>query len=131
MTVLLEKVFEALQHSWRADTAYDASGWSEGNPARGQCVVSSLVINDYFKGDFQKYKVHGAVEETHYCNILPDGAYIDSTGKQYDGLIVSLHPIKYNLASFSTCREKLLSDIATNERYEILKSRVSDYLNKS
>lgn len=130
MTISIEKVATALRHSWRDDTCYDASEWTPDNPARGQCVVSSLVINDYFQGDFQKYKVHGDVEETHYCNVLWGGVRVDSTGAQYDGLAVELRPVENNLKNYPTCRAKLLSDEATKARYDLLKSRVSDFLSK-
>ena len=130
MSVSLKNVIDALHLSWREDTCFDASEWSPDNPARGQCVVSSLVINDYFKGDFQKYKVHGAVEETHYCNVLWDGVRVDVTGGQYSGLAVQLYPVENDLKGFTSCREKLLSNGTTNARYEILKSRVGDYLNQ-
>jgi hypothetical protein len=129
MTVLIEEVIEALRSSWSADTSYDAAEWTSDNPARGHCIVSSLILNDYFGGEFQKYKVHGDVTETHYANILWHGVCIDSTASQYDGLSVELRPVDVNLKGHSTCREKLLSDDATRMRYETLKARVSARLN--
>lgn len=129
MQITLEKVIEAPHNSWAADTAY-ADDWGKDNPARNQCVVSSLVINDYFNGDFQKYKVYGEIEETHYCNKLWGKALVDTTAQQYNGWRVQLNPVEMNLEGYKNCREKLLSNTDTHRKYLLLKSRVEEYLQK-
>ena len=124
----LNDVIKALEESWCADTAFNKNDWSPENSARGQCVVSSLVIQDYFGGDLLKYSVAGeGLSETHYFNRLSDGRLIDTTEKQYTSP-VSLTPAPVSFDGFSSIREKRLSDDDTRLRYELLKARVSNYL---
>lgn len=76
--LLFSNFIEALQESWSATTSYEADeNWNPENPARGQCVVSSLVVQDYFGGDIVRYAVIGeGIDETHYFNILDNGTLI-------------------------------------------------------
>ena len=124
----VERLIQAFRRSWQADTAFDASDWSEENPARGQCVVTALVVQDYLSGDLQRYDVSGDVTETHYANLLPGGAIFDATASQYDGRQVILTPTPTNLKGFSSVRDKRLADPSTRERYERLKQRVAKEL---
>ena len=74
MLVTIESLIQALQGSWSAKTCFEASEWSLDNPARGQCVASSLVIQEFLGGGLMRYRVTGRdFKETHYCNVLPDG----------------------------------------------------------
>lgn len=74
------QLLNALRASWSADTAFDAGEWSPGNPARGQCLVLSLVVQDYLGGELMSYSVVGdGVDETHHCNVLPGGVLFDAT----------------------------------------------------
>lgn len=121
-------IVKALEASWEADTAYDAGEWATSNPARGQCVVSSLVVQDYLGGELLRYAVEGNdIRETHYFNQLKDGTIIDTTGKQYRSPVnLRLKPIAFD--GFSSIREKRLSDDSTRIRYNLLKDRVDSYL---
>lgn len=130
MNLTPKQLAKALRQSWAADTAFDASDWSEANPARGQCVVSALVVQDYFGGDLQRYKVQGDVEETHYVNLLFEGVIFDTTASQYDGKNVQLTPVPVNLKGFASAREKCLAGGDTRERYERLRRRVETLLEK-
>lgn len=123
----LDELIVALRQSWQPDTAFDVSDWSKENPARGQCVVSALVVQDYLGGDLQRYEVSGAYDETHYVNKI-NGVIIDTTASQYDGLWVTLEPAEANLKGFSSLREKRLADKSTRARYERLKCRVQAIL---
>jgi len=125
--VTLQELTAALRDSWSAETAYDSSDWSQGNPARGQCVVSTLIVQDYLGGELQKYKVSGEVTETHYANRI-DGLLVDVSFSQYDSYQVTLTPVEGNLRGFKTLRDKLLSDESTKRRYELLKERVKERL---
>lgn len=124
----LKTITEALESSWGADTAYDRNEWSLDNKARGQCVVSSLVVQDYLGGELVKCSVKGeSISETHYFNKLADGAIIDTTKGQYtDSVVMKPQPVSYD--GFTSIRQKRLSDDDTRERYELLKSRVDAYL---
>lgn len=131
MELTLEKLAAVLRKSWAADTAFDADDWSKANPARGQCVVSSLVVQDYFGGDLQRYEVRDeGINETHYANLLDGGVVFDTTASQYGGLAVRLTPTPVKLEGFASAREKCLGGGDTRERYGRLKRRVEGLLEK-
>lgn len=123
-----EQVIAGLRRSWQADTAFDANDWSEKNPARGQCVVTALVVQDYLGGDLQRYEVNGDFTETHYANVLPGGVILDVTASQYEGCNLQLMPTMTKLKGFASIREKRLDDASTERRYSILKARVDALL---
>lgn len=127
----IDDITEALEASWGSDTAFDPEDWSADNPARGQCVISSLVIQDYLGGDLARYSVEGNdIQETHYINRLSNGTKIDATAKQYkEPVTMTLKPIPDN--DQIAIRKKRLSDLSTARRYEILRNRVSSYLNST
>ncbi|RYF28727.1 MAG: hypothetical protein EOO17_04295 [Chloroflexi bacterium] len=124
----LQNITRALQKSWNADTAYNPGDWSIENKARGQCVVSSLIVQDYLGGDLIRYEIsEQSVHETHYVNKLDDGTIIDTTNSQYITPVnMRLKPIE--LDRFNSIREKRLSDDSTAQRYLLLKQRVVEYL---
>jgi hypothetical protein len=125
----LQQLTNALHQAWDAHTGYAGVGkWSPTNPARGQCVTSSLVVQDYFGGDIVRYEVKGdGIDETHYFNILGDGTIIDTTGSQYTTLVtMKLKPV--DLGSYATLRDKRLDDEETRACYFLLKSKVEDLL---
>lgn len=126
----LEDIVRALEASWGRDTAFDKNDWSLGNPARGQCVVSSLVVQDYLGGELMRCAVDSeTLHETHYFNQLSDGTIVDTTEKQYtEPVSMEIKPVSYE--GYVSIREKRLSDDDTRRRYELLKSRVSSYLAK-
>lgn len=126
----LNDLIKALEASWGPDTAYDKNDWSTENPARGQCVVSSLLVQDHLGGELLKCSVKGDnLSETHYFNQLPDGSTLDTTASQYT-TSVSFTPDAISFDGFSSIREKRLSDDDTHRRYELLKGRVDSYLTK-
>lgn len=128
MNPTLQELSEALQASWHADTAYDFKEWNPENKARGQCVVSSLVVQDYFGGELVGYEItEGQFHETHYVNQLPDGTIIDTTASQYTSP-VSMRRKPVNVGEFTSVREKRLADTPTAARYGILKHRVAQHL---
>lgn len=113
---------------WRADTAFDSNTWSDRNPARGQCVVTALVAQEYLGGDLQRYEVTGDVEETHYANKLDSGTIVDFTASQYEGFEVHSTPTETDLRGFASIRDKRLADRDTRERYNVLRERVDRIL---
>ena len=123
-----EALLNALAASWDQETSYCPAEWSTENPARGQCVVSSLLIQHLLGGELTRVKTqyHGQ-PETHYFNVLPSGAVLDSTRSQYPAdAVLTPHPV--DLKAFDSVREKLLSDPDTKNRYELLKERVTEIL---
>lgn len=123
----LDELLTTLHAAWGPDTCFMKSEWNAQNPARGQCVVSSLVVQDYLGGELMRYKVRGdGIEEMHYCNVLDGGAILDTTGQQYnDTVTMQMSPV--SLDGFASIRAKRLADAETKTRYELLKSRVVLY----
>ena len=126
----LQQLTAALHKAWDEKTGYCEAGvWSADNPARGQCVTSSLVVQDYFGGEIVRYEVHGKdIDETHYFNILEDGTILDTTGQQYT-VPVTMRPKPVEFQGYLTLREKRLADNETSDRYYLLKARVESLLN--
>ncbi|CAN5396864.1 hypothetical protein BH09PAT4_BH09PAT4_00220 [soil metagenome] len=128
MNPLIENVIQALQRSWQRDTSYSPVEWSQENSARGQCTVSALVVQHYLGGDLRRYRVTGPnIDETHYCNLLPDGTLLDTTASQYR-VPVTLTVKPFALIGYSSAREKRLADDDTRRRYEKLLERVAKYI---
>ena len=123
----IEQLTGALHQAWGPDTCFDAAEWNPGNPARGQCVASSLVVQEYLGGELLRYEVNlGTNKEMHYCNILPDGTLLDTTGTQYKEPI-TLTVLPVDLKGHASVRKKRLADPATRQRYERLGARVAAY----
>lgn len=124
----LKEIVKALEVSWARDTAFDNNDWSPENPARGHCVVSCLIVQDYFGGELLGYSVEGPdIRETHFVNQLEDGTVIDTTRSQYtDTVQMTLKSVR--LEGFESIREKRLGDDDTRRRYELLKGRVEAYV---
>lgn len=81
----VELLTAAVQASWTKATSADPSRWSEDNPSRGQCDVTSLVVVEYLGGDLQLAQVFldGEQVEYHYWNQLTDGDVLDLTREQF------------------------------------------------
>ena len=128
MKPTLQELSLALHASWDADTAYDSNDWSHENTARGQCVVSSLVVQDYLGGELIRFEINeDELHETHYMNQLPDGTVIDTTASQYTQP-VNMHLKPIDLGDFASIRAKRLADPSTARRYRVLKQRVERFL---
>lgn len=73
--------------AWGADTCYPDSReeWTPENPARDQCGMTALVVQDVLGGDLILAEVHvdGARVGYHYWNRLPDGSTADLTADQF------------------------------------------------
>jgi hypothetical protein len=78
----------AIRASWSAETCDpdDLDDWHSGNPSRGQCGVTALVLNDLLGGDLllAEVTIAGTRRGYHYWNILADGAEVDLTRAQFD-----------------------------------------------
>lgn len=85
MTTLTD-VERAVRESWGADTCdpADRDDWHPGNPARGQCGVTALVLHDLFGGELVLGEVRVAGERTgvHYWNRFA-GLEVDLTRGQF------------------------------------------------
>lgn len=123
-------ITEALRASWRPETSTLGDDLPADNPARGQCAVSSLVVQDFLGGDLFRVRVSGdGIDERHYYNVLDDSTVIDTTREQYQGKPVSLVPEPVDLeGKYASIREKSLDNEDTRRRYEVLRRLVGDIL---
>ena len=86
MSPMLER---ALRASWSAETCddVDVGHWRPDNPARGQCGVTALVVQDHLGGELLLAEVScadGSRQGVHYWNRLPSGEQVDLTRTQFD-----------------------------------------------
>jgi hypothetical protein len=127
--VELERIIKSC---WDAETTNDPLTWSPENPSAGQCVPTSLIINDYFGGKIEKVKTLMSNGKTgsHYFNLINKVIY-DLTRDQYP---LNTHFIACSLSNFpdeKSLRDYLLSSQDTKRRYELLKKRVEQKLAKN
>lgn len=130
----LEDLREVIEDAWEEDTSSTPNQWSSHNPARGQCVPTSLVVQDYLGGDIARVRVKGEgldLNETHYYNVLENDVPVDLTFSQYHVPVALTHEPKDLAAEgFMSMRDYLVSNANTNARYERLRSKVIDELAK-
>lgn len=104
----IEKINQALLRSWSFESS---SKWSYDNPAKGQCGVTALVVNDILGGEILKTKLP---EGWHYYNIIGGKRY-DFTASQFS------EQIEY--MDIPSDREEAYSD-SNDRQYNYLKQRV-------
>lgn len=122
------EIIAAVRASWDGATSYAGDQLPPENPARAQCVSSSLVIQDYLGGELVRYQVSGqGFDEHHYCNRLADGSERDPSRVQYpDGITMTEIPAE--TGAFPTLRARFLADEETRRMYETLRRRVEESL---
>ncbi|MGN5648617.1 YunG family protein [Bacillus sp. Brlt_9] len=110
-----KRIYEALMKSWSIETS---SKWTSENPAKGQCGVTALVVQEICGGKIKKTKVG---EEWHFYNCI-DGKRSDFTDTQFKG--------RLNYLDVKSNREEAFAD--TNEKqYSILKEKIMKELKLS
>lgn len=110
----LKQLEKALLNSYEKELCYEKvqENWTEKNKTLGMCAITSLVVNDYFKGDIAKIKVDGI---SHYFNIIDD-SIVDLTASQFN------KKIDYQDYKIINREDMLTED--TNNRYKKLKEKV-------
>ena len=104
-----KRIYEALIRSWSIETS---SKWTTENPAKGQCGVTALVVQDIYGGEIKKTKVR---EAWHFYNFI-DGQRFDFTEAQFNE--------KLNYMDIESNREEAFAD--TNEKqYCMLKQKIT------
>jgi hypothetical protein len=117
--LLLSDIEAAVRSSWDAETCTPdyRSRWSPENPARDQCGVTAMVLNDLLGGDLIRGEVHvdGVRVDYHWWNCLGQGVEIDLTREQFgpEEIVVGRTVID-RPPTFSRLRAE----------YELLRSRV-------
>jgi hypothetical protein len=102
-------VAAALQASWSLETS---GRWLASNPARGQCNVTALLVNELFGGEILKTPLP---EGDHFYNRI-DGQRVDLTDTQFDA------PIDY--LDIESDRTEALAGTSA-EKYAALKAAFS------
>ncbi|MFE1959947.1 hypothetical protein [Streptomyces sp. NPDC059479] len=121
--LLLTDIERALRDSWGADTCTPEfrPHWSPDNPARDQCGVTAMVLNDLLGGELIRGEVHveGVRVDYHWWNRLGMGVEIDLTREQFspeeivtEGIVIPRPPTFVRL----------------REEYELLRARVAEKL---
>ncbi len=95
---------KAITDSWCRETSDDPLRWSCANPARGQCLVTALIVQDFFGGDLLTCTINWV---QHFWNLLPNCRELDLTKSQFKEVFMSETPTKSTrqyILSFSTTR---------------------------
>lgn len=83
----LMDIERAIRSSWGADTCApeDIPDWHPGNSARGQCGVTTLVLNDLLGGDLVRGEVHRDERwvDFHWWNRFAENLEVDLTREQF------------------------------------------------
>jgi hypothetical protein len=87
-TWTLSEVEAAVRSSWGPDTVFapaDYMARGNGQPSRGQCGTTALVIQDLLGGDLMVADVEydGRIGGVHYWNVTPGGVELDLTRDQF------------------------------------------------
>lgn len=113
----IKELEKALLNSYDKEFCYEKvrKNWTEENKTLGMCAITSLIVNDYFKGDIAKIKVDGI---SHYFNIIND-SIVDLTDSQFN--------TKINYKDYQIINRKDILTDDTNNRYKKLKEKVKKF----
>lgn len=84
----LGEIESAVRAAWGPDTSFATEDYlarGDGQPSRGQCGTTALVVQDLLGGDLMVADVEfeGAVEGVHYWNVTSGGVELDLTRDQF------------------------------------------------
>lgn len=114
-------IAEAIKLCWIKETSNQPEKWTATNPALGQCVVTSLIINEMFGGIIIRGEMKSG--QSHYWNLVGNDI-IDLTKDQF----------KYDLSFERIERvssERLLDNADTAKRFKILSKKLKKVLDES
>ncbi|CAL9339487.1 hypothetical protein SUDANB120_00238 [Streptomyces sp. enrichment culture] len=124
-SLLLADIERAVRDSWSAETCTPEyrSRWTDDNPARDQCGVTALVLNDLLGGELVRGEVHvdGERVDYHWWNRLGEGVEIDLTREQF-------RPEEEVVGGTVIPRPPRGEPHRLREEYELLRSRVLERL---
>ncbi|WP_163337262.1 hypothetical protein [Desulfopila sp. IMCC35008] len=95
-----ERLVEIFLQCWSIKSS---TRYLEGNPARGQCSVTALVIHKYFGGEILKTKT---TEGPHFYNRI-NGRRYDITASQFD------NPVTYS--DHESTRDETMKDTSPDQ----------------
>lgn len=123
----LTDIERAVRSSWSADTCTPEfrPHWTPENPARDQCGVTALVLNDLLGGELIRGEVHvdGERVDYHWWNRLGMGIEIDLTREQF-------RPEEIVTGGIVVLRPPAAEGDRLREEYEILRGRVLERLDQ-
>ncbi|MDM5317153.1 hypothetical protein QUF49_14185 [Fictibacillus sp. b24] len=99
--LLDERIQTIKNHLLKAWSIETSSKWTKENPARGQCGVTALVVQDLLKGDIVKTPLK---DGWHFYNLI-EGSRYDFTHSQFES------PILYE--NLPSTREEAFCDTNT------------------
>jgi hypothetical protein len=124
---LLTDIERAVRSSWGADTSPPEfrSRWSPDNPARGQCGVTAMVLNDLLGGELIRgeVQVNGQFRDYHWWNRIGLEVEIDLTREQF-------RPEEIVTGGTVIPRPPVTEWRRLREEYELLRSRVLEKLDR-
>ncbi|WP_328291370.1 hypothetical protein OG218_01145 [Kineococcus sp. NBC_00420] len=87
-TLTLSAIEAAARASWGPDTSFASAEYmarGSGQPSRGQCGTTALVLQGLLGGDLMIADVEyeGRVEGVHYWNVTAGGVELDLTRDQF------------------------------------------------
>lgn len=98
-----EHLVDIFLQCWSSESS---TRYLESNPARGQCLVTALVIHKYFGGKILKTRT---AEGLHFYNHINDQRY-DVTASQFNSpVIYSDHESTREEAMKDTCQDQYRS----------------------
>lgn len=123
---------QALLASYDAETCYpgDRPRWAPENPALGHCAVTALLVQDVYGGVIVNCTVTqpDASTSSHYFNRLPGGAILDFTRSQFPAGSTIPEGMEKVPEGYKSGRHYLVASGDTLQRYELLRTRVLEYL---
>jgi len=93
----LADIERVIRSAWSQQTCdpVERAEWSTDNPARGQCAVTALVVQDLFGGELLLAEVRnadGSRQGVHYWNRLANGVEVDLTREQFTATEIVQEP---------------------------------------
>lgn len=131
----ISKLEDILEKCWCEETTIGLEKWTAENLSWGQCVPTSLVVNDYLGGEiiWATAKLPNGEEVSHYFNRI-NSEEADLTRKQFPyGTIIPSgidRKVGRDKKEHPTTRDYLLSSPRVVTRYNLLKQKVEEYLKK-
>lgn len=101
----VEWIRTRLRESWSIRTS---SLWSEDCPARGQCGVTALVVNDHLGGEILRTPIG---RSRHFYNRV-EGRTLDLTADQFETPIVYLDVLSSREEAFADTDEVQYRELA-------------------
>ncbi|WP_328911121.1 hypothetical protein OG230_17275 [Streptomyces sp. NBC_00234] len=121
--LLLADLEAAIRSSWDADTTTPVHRphWNPDNPARDQCGVTAMVVNDLLGGELIRgeVRVGGVQTDYHWWNRLGMGIEIDLTREQFG---------PEEIVTGGTVVPRPAEIVRLREEYELLRGRVLERL---